>query len=184
MLCVQQQTSWSATWESRAQGRPSQPRCPCATPLTWCVSTLCIRGQILRAASLQLLIMDTLTTAYDPRAPHLLTHVAWLLNAGAGLSLQPVQVAAGNNLSVGFNRVFDWDLAAALSRIYRRHAHLFEGKVGPEYNLARAANCQSIREFDDALTKVSFGWRSVDDYYAGDARRPPPWPSCLPASHL
>ncbi len=39
------------------------------------------------------------------------------------------QVAAGNNLSVGFNRIFDWDLATALSRIYRRHAHLFEGKV-------------------------------------------------------
>jgi predicted alpha/beta-fold hydrolase len=43
-------------------------------------------------------------------------------------------------------------------------------QVGPEYNLVAAANCRCIREFDDALTKVSFGWRSVDDYYAGGAR--------------
>lgn len=71
------------------------------------------------------------------------------------------------NFKLGFNRIYDRNLARGLRNIYRRHEHLFEGIQG-EYQLDLAANCQTIRDFDDAITRVSFGWPSVDAYYAGD----------------
>jgi predicted alpha/beta-fold hydrolase len=76
------------------------------------------------------------------------------------------QVISDNNFHVGFNRVYDVNLANSLRRIYARHEHLFQG-LGGEYNPTLAANCKTIREFDDAITRVSFGWPSVDAYYAG-----------------
>ena len=47
-----------------------------------------------------------------------------------------------------------------------RHAHLFDG-IGGEFQPELAAKCRTIRDFDDAITRVSFGWPSVDAYYAG-----------------
>ncbi|KAF3773189.1 Embryogenesis-associated protein [Nymphaea thermarum] len=44
------------------------------------------------------------------------------------------------------------------------HTLLFEG-IGGEYNIELTANAKSVREFDDGLTRVSFGYKSVDDYY-------------------
>ncbi len=79
---------------------------------------------------------------------------------------------------MGFNRIYDRNLARGLARIYRSHAHLFEGVVDePPYQLGLAASCSTIREFDDALTRVTFGWPSVDAYYAGA-------PSSIVAGHM
>ena len=47
-----------------------------------------------------------------------------------------------------------------------RHAHLFEGIQG-EYNLKVAAEGKWIEDFDEAITRVSFGWPSVAAYYEG-----------------
>ncbi|XP_039141968.1 embryogenesis-associated protein EMB8 [Dioscorea cayenensis subsp. rotundata] len=73
-------------------------------------------------------------------------------------------VYADEDFKQGFNVVYDRALARALSKIFNKHALLFEGIEG-EYDMAVAANARSIREFDEALTRVSFGFKSVDDYY-------------------
>ncbi|EIE22712.1 AB-hydrolase YheT [Coccomyxa subellipsoidea C-169] len=77
-------------------------------------------------------------------------------------------VMCDDNFHVGFNRIYDRNLAASLCNIYKRHEHLFEG-IGGDYQLDLAANCKTIRDFDDAITRVSFGWPSVDAYYAGSS---------------
>ena len=77
-----------------------------------------------------------------------------------------LQVTCDENFKKGFNRVYDSNLAKGLKRIYKSHEHLFEGIQG-DYQLDLAANCRTIRDFDDAITRVSFGWPSVDAYYAG-----------------
>ncbi|KAM0059932.1 putative alcohol O-acetyltransferase [Helianthus debilis subsp. tardiflorus] len=74
-------------------------------------------------------------------------------------------VYANEDLRKGFNIVYDKALASSLRRIFKKHAPLFE-EMSDEYNIPAAANCKSIREFDEALTSVSFGFKSVDDYYS------------------
>ena len=46
--------------------------------------------------------------------------------------------------------------AQSLREIFSRHSHLFKD-VGGEYDFQKAATCKSIREFDEAITRVSFG---------------------------
>ncbi|GER39575.1 alpha/beta hydrolase domain containing protein 1 [Striga asiatica] len=65
----------------------------------------------------------------------------------------------------GFNIVYDKALANALCKIFRRHGLLFED-IGGEFNISLAANAKSVREFDEGLTRVSFGFQSVDEYYS------------------
>ncbi|CAL8470709.1 g10251 [Coccomyxa elongata] len=77
-------------------------------------------------------------------------------------------VTCDNNFHVGFNRIYDRNLAHSLRNIYKRHERLFDG-IGGEYQLDLAAKCESIRDFDDAITRVTFGWPSVDAYYAGSS---------------
>lgn len=72
------------------------------------------------------------------------------------------------NFSQGFNKIYDWNLARSLRNIYRSHMHLFEG-LGGKYNLQLAGNAKTIRDFDDAITRVSFDWPSVDAYYEGSS---------------
>lgn len=38
-----------------------------------------------------------------------------------------------------------------------------------EYNIPKAANARSVRDFDEGLTRVSFGFKSVDDYYSNSS---------------
>ncbi|CAA7399800.1 unnamed protein product [Spirodela intermedia] len=73
-------------------------------------------------------------------------------------------VIADEDFHKGFNNVYDKALAGALRRIFKKHSLLFED-MGGEYNIPLAANAQSVRDFDEALTRVSFGFKSVDDYY-------------------
>lgn len=80
-----------------------------------------------------------------------------------------MQVTCDENFKIGFNRVYDRNLANGLRKIYKTHEHLFEGLQDKgAYQLDLAANCKTIRDFDDAITRVSFGWPSVDAYYAGE----------------
>jgi len=80
-----------------------------------------------------------------------------------------MQVTCDENFKIGFNRVYDRNLANGLRKIYKNHEHLFEGLQDKgAYQLDLAANCKTIRDFDDAITRVSFGWPSVDAYYAGE----------------
>ncbi|KAG8071642.1 hypothetical protein GUJ93_ZPchr0006g41466 [Zizania palustris] len=77
-------------------------------------------------------------------------------------------VIADEDFHKGFNNVYDRALARALKTIFKRHALLFEGLEG-EYNIPKAANARTVRDFDEGLTRVSFGFKSVDDYYSNSS---------------
>ncbi|XP_062146653.1 embryogenesis-associated protein EMB8 [Alnus glutinosa] len=77
-------------------------------------------------------------------------------------------VIADEDFHKGFNNVYDKALAHALCEIFKKHALLFE-EMGGEYNIPLAANAKSVREFDEGLTRVSFGFKSVDDYYSNSS---------------
>ncbi|KAH7560881.1 hypothetical protein ACOSP7_016659 [Xanthoceras sorbifolium] len=77
-------------------------------------------------------------------------------------------VIADEDFRKGFNIVYDKALASALCRIFKKHALLFED-MGGEYNIPMAANAKSVRDFDEGLTRVSFGFKSVDDYYSNSS---------------
>ena len=47
-----------------------------------------------------------------------------------------------------------------------RHAHLFKG-IGGDFQPEVASKARWIEQFDEAITRVSFGWPSVAAYYAG-----------------
>lgn len=74
-------------------------------------------------------------------------------------------VVADEDFRKGFNIVYDKSLSNGLRKIFKQHILLFEGLEG-EYNITSAANAKSVREFDESLTRVSFGFKSVDDYYS------------------
>lgn len=67
-----------------------------------------------------------------------------------------LQAISDDNFHVGFNKIYDVNLARSLRNIFKSHAHLFKGLEG-KYDLKMAENATSIREFDDAITRVTFG---------------------------
>lgn len=77
-------------------------------------------------------------------------------------------VIADEDFHKGFNNVYDRALANSLRAIFKKHALLFEGLDG-EYNIPKVANAKTVRDFDDGLTRVSFGFKSVDDYYSNSS---------------
>ncbi|XP_058201798.1 embryogenesis-associated protein EMB8 isoform X1 [Rhododendron vialii] len=77
-------------------------------------------------------------------------------------------VIADEDFRKGFNIVYDKALASSLCKIFKKHALLFEEMEG-EYNIQLAANAKSVRDFDDGLTRVSFGFKSVDEYYSNSS---------------
>lgn len=68
------------------------------------------------------------------------------------------QPIADENWRKGFNKVYDWNLANSLRSLSFDHLDLFEGSDKP-YDLELARRAKTIREFDDAVTRVSFGMR-------------------------
>jgi hypothetical protein len=87
-------------------------------------------------------------------------------------------VLADKAFAAGFNRLYDANLARSLRTIFARHAHLWEDKAatgGKPFDPVAGAAAPSIRAFDDAVTRVSFGFPTVDAYYAasGSAARIP-----------
>ncbi|KAK7263966.1 hypothetical protein RJT34_31566 [Clitoria ternatea] len=77
-------------------------------------------------------------------------------------------VVADEDFRKGFNKIYDKALSKALCKIFKKHALLFED-IGGEYNIPLAAKAKSVREFDDGLTRVSFGFKSVDEYYSNSS---------------
>ncbi|XP_031095989.1 embryogenesis-associated protein EMB8 [Ipomoea triloba] len=75
---------------------------------------------------------------------------------------------ADEDFRKGFNIVYDKALANALCKIFKKHALLFED-IGGEYNIPLAANAKTVKEFDEGLTRVSFGFKSADDYYSNSS---------------
>ncbi|KAG2502252.1 hypothetical protein HYH03_000738 [Edaphochlamys debaryana] len=81
----------------------------------------------------------------------------------------PFELTISNeHLTRGFNRIYDLNLARSLARIFAKHAALWTG-MPPPFRPDDVAACATIRQFDDAITIHSFGWRSVDEYYAGSS---------------
>jgi predicted alpha/beta-fold hydrolase len=74
-------------------------------------------------------------------------------------------VIADEDFHKGFNNVYDKALSKSLRRIFSKHSLLFED-IGGEFNIPLAANAETVRDFDDGLTRVSFGFKSVDEYYS------------------
>ncbi|CAI5475257.1 unnamed protein product [Closterium sp. Yama58-4] len=73
-------------------------------------------------------------------------------------------VLADRNFHIGFNNFYDQRLGSTLRGIYANHAPLFEG-LGGEYDIGLVARAKTVRDFDVGLTRVSFGYPSVDAYY-------------------
>ncbi|GKA46407.1 embryogenesis-associated protein EMB8-like protein [Tanacetum coccineum] len=73
-------------------------------------------------------------------------------------------VLTDEELHKGFNRVYDRILGSSLSRLFSRHALLFEGIEG-DYNLPVARKSTSLRQFDEAFTRVGLGLKSADEFY-------------------
>ncbi|CAL5056856.1 unnamed protein product [Urochloa decumbens] len=89
--------------------------------------------------------------------------------AGAVSMCNPFNlVIADEDFHKGFNNVYDRALARALRTIFKKHALLFEDIDG-EYNIPKAANARTVRDFDEGITRVSFGFKSVDDYYSNSS---------------
>eukprot|EP00887_Chlorella_sp_A99_P007801 scaffold20.g7801.t1 len=121
----------------------------------------------------------------------LLLAAGWSL--GANILTRYLELPQGTLREVlggGFNRVYDANLARALRRIYAQHHALFEAAADagakptiPTPTRARglaarwraafqadlALRARSIREFDDAITRIAFDWPSVDAYYEGSS---------------
>ncbi len=55
-----------------------------------------------------------------------------------------------------WRRIYDINLANALSRIFRKHQLLWTG-VGGKFQPAVAARARTVKEFDEAITVHSFG---------------------------
>ncbi|GJR58774.1 embryogenesis-associated protein EMB8-like protein [Tanacetum coccineum] len=81
-----------------------------------------------------------------------------LLSGAVSLGNPFSLVIANSDFHKGFKRVYNKTLSASL------HAPLFE-EIEGDYNIPAACNSKSIREFDESLTRVTFGFKSADDYY-------------------
>lgn len=77
-------------------------------------------------------------------------------------------VIADEDFHKGFNNVYDKALARGLRKIFQKHKRLFEG-IGGDYNIPMVVKATSVRDFDEGLTRVSFGFKSVDDYYSNSS---------------
>ena len=67
-----------------------------------------------------------------------------------------LQAISDANFHVGFNNIYDKNLARSLRNIFKRHAHLFKG-LEDKYDLGLVENATTIREFDDGITRRTFG---------------------------
>ncbi|PKI51703.1 hypothetical protein CRG98_027866 [Punica granatum] len=77
-------------------------------------------------------------------------------------------VLADEDFRKGFNNVYDKALARALRNIIKKHLLLFEDMEG-EYNIPLSTSAKTVKEFDEGLTRVSFGFKSADEYYANSS---------------
>ncbi|WIA39316.1 hypothetical protein OEZ86_005431 [Tetradesmus obliquus] len=75
---------------------------------------------------------------------------------------------SNKQINEGFNKIYNWNLAAGLKRIFAKHHLVWRGHSGPAQPQL-VPTCTTIREFDEAITVHSFNWEDVDAYYAGSS---------------
>ncbi|KAI4312675.1 hypothetical protein MLD38_037476 [Melastoma candidum] len=74
-------------------------------------------------------------------------------------------IIADEDFRKGFNNIYNKALAKGLRSIFKRYLLLFED-MGGEYNIPLAVNAKTLKDFDNGPTRVSFGFKSADDYYS------------------
>ncbi|KAI4312684.1 hypothetical protein MLD38_037485 [Melastoma candidum] len=74
-------------------------------------------------------------------------------------------ITADEDFRKGFNNIYNKALAKGLRSIFKRHLLLFED-MGGGYNIPLAVNAKTVKDFDEGLTRVSFGFKTADDYYS------------------
>ncbi|MBA0768753.1 hypothetical protein Gotri_017533 [Gossypium trilobum] len=100
----------------------------------------------------------------EPIPQHMIESHACPLSGAVSLCNPFNLVYAFEEFTKGFNRVYDKALARSIRNIFKRHILLFED-IGGEYNIPLALNARQVRDFDEGLTRVSFGFKSLDEYY-------------------
>ena len=90
---------------------------------------------------------------------------------GRGGDVQPFDLnACDDALSEGFfGTVYSRSMAKNMRKLFAPHAHLFAGLPGYDRNLVE--NARTVRDFDEAVTRVTFGFPSVDAYYDASSSR-------------
>ncbi|GAX78860.1 hypothetical protein CEUSTIGMA_g6298.t1 [Chlamydomonas eustigma] len=73
------------------------------------------------------------------------------------------------NFTKGFNKIYDQNLANGLTRIFAKHEKVWRKGAKEGSRPESVATAKTIRDFDDAITIHSYGWESVDAYYAGSS---------------
>ena len=68
-----------------------------------------------------------------------------------------------------FGTIYSRSMAGNMRKLFAPHAHLFAGL--PKYDCALADAAKTVRDFDDAVTRVTFGFPSVDAYYEASSSR-------------
>ena len=68
------------------------------------------------------------------------------------------------NLQKGFwGKLYSKSMANNMRKLFDPHKHLFQGLR--EYEPALVRKARTVRDFDEAITRVTFGFSSVDAYY-------------------
>ena len=68
------------------------------------------------------------------------------------------------NLQKGFwGKLYSKSMANNMRKLFEPHKHLFQGLR--EYEPALVRKARTVRDFDEAITRVTFGFSSVDAYY-------------------
>ena len=130
-------------------------------------------------------VVDELATRW-PEAP--LFAVGWSLGAniltnflgeegkaaklaGAVAMCNPFDLnACDDALRQGFfGTVYSRSMAGNMRKLFAPHAHLFAGLPG--YDRKLVASAMTVRDFDEAVTRVTFGFPSVDAYYDASSSR-------------
>ena len=69
-----------------------------------------------------------------------------------------------DNLQKGFwGKLYSKSMANNMRKLFEPHKHLFQGLR--EYEPALVRKARTVRDFDEAITRVTFGFSSVDAYY-------------------
>ena len=68
-----------------------------------------------------------------------------------------------------FGTVYSRSMAGNMRKLFAPHAHLFAGL--PDYDRKLVESAMTVRDFDEAVTRVTFGFPSVDAYYDASSSR-------------
>lgn len=89
--------------------------------------------------------------------------------SGAVAISAPVDLrAAGDNLALGFNRLYTANFLLTLKRTAWRRLEMFPNL----FNAALLRRAHTMREFDDIVTAPLHGFKNTDDYWTRAAAKP------------